>query len=65
MTTKAKNKAIKTDLKCPDCEGKLKLVGDMNTDWYGNLKYYQCKGECKERFVSQNGGELELAARNH
>jgi transposase-like protein len=46
---------------CPDCEKKVKLISDMNTDWYGNLKYYRCRN-CKETFVSQNGGELEIAA---
>ena len=47
---------------CPDCEKNVKLISDMNTDWYGNLKYYRCRN-CKETFVSQNGGELEIAAR--
>ena len=47
---------------CPDCEKKVKLISDLNTDWYGNLKYYRCRN-CKETFVSQNGGELEIAAR--
>jgi transposase-like protein len=48
---------------CPDCEKKVKLIQDLNTDWYGNLKYYRCRN-CKETFVSQNGGELEIAARH-
>ena len=47
---------------CPDCEKKVKLISDVNTDWYGNLKYYRCRN-CKETFVSQNDGELEIAAR--
>lgn len=47
---------------CPDCEKKVKLVSDLDTDWYGNLKYYRCRN-CKETFVSQNGRELEIAAR--
>lgn len=47
---------------CPDCEKKVKLISDLNTDWYGNLKHYRCRN-CKETFVSQNGGELEIAAR--
>lgn len=47
---------------CPDCEKKVKLISDLNTDWYGNLKYYRCRN-CKETFVSQNDGELEIAAR--
>ena len=46
---------------CPDCEKKVKLIGNLDTDWYGNLKYYRCRN-CKETFVSQNNGELELAA---
>jgi transposase-like protein len=37
---------------------KVKLIFDMN----GNLKYYRCRN-CKETFVSQNGGELEISAR--
>lgn len=57
-----KTKKIVEDVVCPDCEKKVKLISDMNTDWYGNLKYYRCKN-CKETFVSQNGGELEIAAR--
>lgn len=48
--------------KCPDCESRVKLTSAVDTDWYGNLKYYRCKN-CKETFVSQNGGELEIAAR--
>lgn len=47
---------------CPDCEKKVKLILDLNTDWHGNLKYYHCRN-CKETFVSQNDGELEIAAR--
>ena len=47
---------------CPDCEKKVKLTLDLNTDWYGKLMYYHCRN-CKELFVSQNGGELEIAAR--
>jgi predicted SprT family Zn-dependent metalloprotease len=47
---------------CPDCEKKVKLISDINTDWYGNLKYYRCRN-CKETFVSQNDGKLEIAAR--
>jgi len=46
---------------CPDCETKVKYVGGMDTDWYGRLDYYKCKC-CKERFVSQDGGELSIAA---
>lgn len=46
---------------CPDCEKKVKLISDLNTDWYGNLKHYRCRN-CKETFVSQNDGELEIAA---
>jgi ribosomal protein S27E len=48
---------------CPDCEKKVKLTQDLSTDWYGNLKYYRCLN-CNETFVSQNGGELEIAARH-
>jgi predicted SprT family Zn-dependent metalloprotease len=48
---------------CPDCEKRVKLIQDLNTDWYGNLKYYRCRN-CKETFISQNGGEIEIAARH-
>lgn len=47
---------------CPDCGKEVKLISDLNTDWYGNLKHYYCRS-CKETFVSQNGGGLEIAAR--
>ena len=50
-----------TDKTCPDCGKKVKLINSMDTDWYGNLKYYRCS-PCKETFVSQRGGELEVAA---
>jgi hypothetical protein len=46
---------------CPDCEKKIKLIQELNTDRYGNLKYYHCRN-CKETFVSQNGNELNIAA---
>lgn len=46
---------------CPDCETKVKYLHGMDTDWYGRLDYYKCKC-CKERFVSQDGGELTIAA---
>lgn len=48
---------------CPDCEKKVKLIADIQTDWYENLKYYRCKN-CKETFVSQNNHELKIAAKN-
>ena len=32
---------------CPECEKKVKLISDLNTDWYGNLKYYRCRN-CKK-----------------
>ena len=47
---------------CPDCENIIRLHNSINTDWYGNLKYYHCKN-CKETYVSQNDGELETAAK--
>ena len=59
METKKKSKT--PQIVCPDCDTKVRLVNELDTDWYGNLKYYQCK-VCKERFVSQNGGELSIAA---
>ncbi len=46
---------------CPDCENKVKLILTLNTDWYGELKYFRCTN-CKETFVSQNGDELAIAA---
>lgn len=46
---------------CPDCETEVKHIGGMNTDWYGRLDYYKCKC-CKEKFVSRDGDELEIAA---
>jgi transposase-like protein len=46
---------------CPDCETKVKHLGGMDTDWYGRLDYYKCKC-CKEKFVSRDGGELDIAA---
>jgi len=46
---------------CPDCECKLKLIQILETDWYGILTYYYCKC-CKEKFVSRDAGELEIAA---
>ena len=46
---------------CPYCESKLKIIEDLDTDWYGNLKYYRCRN-CKETFVSENGGKLKMAA---
>lgn len=58
----------KTLPKCPDCEidcvclgKKLKDKGEYNTDWYGKLHYYRCSC-CKSTFVSQDNGELEIAA---
>jgi len=57
MKTKSKNQ-----ISCPDCEKKVQLISDMNTDWYGNLKYYRCSN-CKETFVSRDNGELAIAAR--
>jgi hypothetical protein len=47
---------------CPDCETKVKHIGEIDTDWYGSLNYYKCRF-CKEKFVSQDGGELAIAAR--
>ena len=47
---------------CPDCSGKIKFIQTLKTGWYGELKYYWCKA-CNETFVSQNGGELEIAAK--
>lgn len=46
---------------CPDCNIELKFSCEFNTEWYGNLKYYLCKS-CEETFVSQNNGELGIAA---
>ena len=57
MKTKSKNQ-----ISCPDCEKKVQLISDMNTDWYGNLKYYRCSN-CKETFVRRDNGELAIAAR--
>ena len=54
---------IKKEVKyCPDCETKLRHDWGGDTDWYGRLDYYWCKC-CKEKFVSQDGGELAIAAR--
>ncbi len=47
---------------CPDCLIPVKESSTLNTDWYGELKYFKC-ANCKEIFVSQNKGELEIAAR--
>lgn len=52
----------KKKMLCPDCETPVKLTNELNTDWYGNLKYYRCK-VCKEIFVARNNGELQIAAR--
>ena len=52
----------KEEILCPDCEEPVKFEHEMNTDRHGNLKYYTCKN-CKERFVSQDGGELDIAAK--
>lgn len=46
---------------CPDCETKVKHLGGMDTEWYGRLDYYKCKC-CKGKFVSRDGGELEITA---
>lgn len=46
---------------CTDCNRVAKFQHKMNTDWYGVLKYYKCSS-CKERLVSQDGGELAIAA---
>ena len=54
MKTKNKNQVL-----CPDCEKKVKLISDTNTDWYGNLKYYRCSN-CKETFVSRDNGMVSL-----
>jgi len=51
----------KDEVKCPECNSKLKFESGFDTDWHGNLKYYYCKS-CKERFVSQDNKELEIAA---
>jgi predicted SprT family Zn-dependent metalloprotease len=59
METKTKSKTQKVF--CPCCETKVKLVNELNTDWYGNLKYYYCE-VCRERLVSRNVGDLEIAA---
>lgn len=46
---------------CPDCSIEVRLKSESNTEWYGNLKYYKCSS-CNEIFVSQNNGELAIAA---
>lgn len=45
---------------CPDCNGKLTFLSRLETDWYGVLTHYSCR-RCREIFVSQDGGELEVA----
>lgn len=42
---------------CLDCNVQSRLTHKHSTDWYGVLKYYKCPN-CKEKLVSQNGGEL-------
>lgn len=59
--TQALNIPVVSTRFCPDCEIKVKHLGGMNTDWYGRLDYYKCKC-CKEKFVSRDGDELEIAA---
>lgn len=54
-------KTTKQKVVCPDCEQPVKFQHEINTDRYGRLSYYTCKN-CKERFVSRDGGELEIAA---
>ena len=51
----------KVNDKCPDCGKRVSDRGEMKTDWYGWLHYYRCHN-CETTFVSQNGGELEIAA---
>jgi rubredoxin len=46
---------------CPDCTAPVVFQHEMNTDWYGILKYYKCP-TCKEKFVSQNDEQIEIAA---
>lgn len=56
-----KNIKDKTVL-CPDCKtDDIVLVNEMDTDWYGNLKYYEYN-VCEEVFVSKNNGELAISA---
>lgn len=56
-------KKINGDATCPDCDTGMKLTNEMNTDWYGNLKYYWCKS-CETEFVSRRNGELEISVNN-
>lgn len=46
---------------CPDCTGQLRERPSIKTDWYGTLQYALCM-DCKQYFVSQEGGEYELSA---
>lgn len=52
---------LTSEIICPECKKKVRLVTDTDTDWYGNLKYYFCR-YCRETFVSQNNDKLEIAA---
>lgn len=62
------SKTVKKDDKCPECEHececagrRITMTGSMNTDWYGKLRWFKCRC-CGAKLVSQDGGELEIAA---
>lgn len=38
---------------CPDCNLPMTFLFELNTDWYGELKYFKCKN-CDETFVSRD-----------
>jgi len=51
---------------CPECDvegvaARLDLLWSRETDWYGQLAYYQCPA-CRIRFVQQDDGDMEIAA---
>lgn len=47
---------------CPDCNMPVNFLYELNTDWYGMLKYFKCRS-CKETFVLRDSGNIAIAAR--
>lgn len=47
---------------CPDCSKPVTFLYELNTDWYGILKYFKCK-RCFETFVLRESDSLAIAAR--
>lgn len=57
------NKGLSGRTTCPDqdCAGQLREGAPCKTDWYGVLQSAKCM-DCKQYFVSMEGGEYELSA---